>query len=252
MTANLCVKCAPLFNAAPCYLFVTCDACRQQCRAKGALTLHTHYAGSSAQPAWSVPQYHLITALPHQQSHPLSKPPTPAPRVPGPPVPPRIPPPTPVVLLPLVEADSPADPPKAIAYQSLRLLLIDLNRLLCTPHEEQPFDFRGTCSIVADPAVDHATRVTSVAWALIRGTAVSFNVHTLAVHCSPRAALAVTGSSAIWMGAPPDPRLANATQPRPCERCEHLLHIHVDADDSACARGLQGQRIVVRLWHYPT
>ncbi|KAJ7697695.1 hypothetical protein B0H17DRAFT_1197356 [Mycena rosella] len=181
---------------------------------------------------------------------PASRAPRPRPR-PHPPKPPRIPTPK-RVILPLVETNTIEDTPAPIPYQTLRLLLIDLNRLLCTPHEEQPFHFCGTYSIVADPAVNHAARLTSVAWALIRGTAVSFNVHTLAVQTSPRQALVKTHSSAIWMGAPPDPRLADVTQPRPCERCEHLITIRVENDDSALARGLKGQRVVLALRHFPT
>ncbi|KAJ6587646.1 hypothetical protein DFH09DRAFT_231131 [Mycena vulgaris] len=153
-------------------------------------------------------------------------------------------------LVPLADVHSAVDPPDPIKFQTLGLMLIDLNHFLCHPHP--PFFFRGTYSIVADPAINHAARVTSVAWELIRNTVLAFNVQTLAVHTSSRAARATTQSSAIWMGAPPDPRLANVSEPRPCEQCEHLLTIGADPDDSALERGLQGQRITVTLRHFPT
>ncbi|KAJ7495420.1 hypothetical protein FB451DRAFT_1164155 [Mycena latifolia] len=88
---------------------------------------------------------------------------------------PRVAPPLPRIVLPLVDGISDVDPPDPIVFQTLDLLVADLRRLLCTPHEEQPFYFRGTYSIVADPAIGHAARIISVAWALIRGTPVSFN-----------------------------------------------------------------------------
>lgn len=81
----------------------------------------------------------------------------------------RAPSPTRVILPLATEAQ-----PEPIEYQTLDLLLSDLNRLLCTPHEEQPFHFRGTCAIVLDPAIGHAARVTRVAWAIIRGTVLAF------------------------------------------------------------------------------
>ncbi|KAJ6587699.1 hypothetical protein DFH09DRAFT_1307902 [Mycena vulgaris] len=153
-------------------------------------------------------------------------------------------------LVPLADVHSAVDPPDPIKFQTLGLMLIDLNHFLCHPHP--PFFFRGTYSIVADPAIDHAARVTSVAWDLIRNTVLAFNVATLTVHTSPRAALTATQSSAIWMGAPPDPRLADVSESRPCENCEHLLTIGADADGSALARGVQGQRIIVTVRHFPT
>ncbi|KAJ7099828.1 hypothetical protein C8R44DRAFT_859468 [Mycena epipterygia] len=159
----------------------------------------------------------------------------------------RVPSPTRVVL-PLATEEQ----PEPIEYQTLTLLLEDLNRLLCTPHAEQPFHFRGTCALVLDPAVGHAARVTRVAWAIIRETVLAFNIHALTVHSSPRAAQATTQTSAIWMGAPPDLRLARATVTAPCTRCEHLLSIGVTNEDSARKRGLEGQRILVGLRHFPT
>ncbi|KAJ7144089.1 hypothetical protein C8R44DRAFT_759470 [Mycena epipterygia] len=159
----------------------------------------------------------------------------------------RAPSPTRVVL-PLATEEQ----PEPIEYQTLDLLLSDLNRLLCTPHEKQPFHFRGTCAIVLDPAVGHAARVTRVAWAIIRGTVLAFNIHALTVHTSPRAAQATTQTSAIWMGAPPDQRLLAQTVPVPCARCEHLLSVGVTNEDSARTRGLEGQRILIGLRHFPT
>ncbi|KAJ7478741.1 hypothetical protein B0H11DRAFT_2234200 [Mycena galericulata] len=173
------------------------------------------------------------------------------------PTPPPLPRPGPPkqVVVPLVTDKVGAERPTPIIYQTLELLLIDLNRLLCTPHDGAPFDFRGTCSIIADPAVSNANKVTDVVWEILRLTTVSFNPHTLAVHQSPYAARATTPTCALWMNAPPDPRLEKVTVPRPCNRCEHLMSIGVER----CAgplvggkdiTGLRGQRINVDLRHF--
>ncbi|KAJ7495454.1 hypothetical protein FB451DRAFT_1478255 [Mycena latifolia] len=159
----------------------------------------------------------------------------------------RIPPPKRVVV-PHIDDASLDDPPTPIVFQALSLLLADLRRLLCTPHEEHPFHFRA--------------RVIRVAWALIRETPISFKlvfpscVDALAVHESPgsRLALATTESYAIWMGAPPDPRLAEATLPRPSSRtipvrCRAGFKGSALSWDCAIARLLDGQHNYV--WYPP-
>ncbi|KAJ7144087.1 hypothetical protein C8R44DRAFT_865081 [Mycena epipterygia] len=100
------------------------------------------------------------------------------------PAPPPVQRPTPrVVILPGVDSSGPGHPPELIEYQTLALLLEDLNRLLCTPHESMPFHFHGTCTILADPAVGHAACVT---------------IHMLKVHTSPFAAQATTPATRVW------------------------------------------------------
>ncbi|KAJ6592509.1 hypothetical protein B0H19DRAFT_1245378 [Mycena capillaripes] len=66
-------------------------------------------------------------------------------------------------------------PAAPIAYQTLGLLLTHLNCLLCTPPAGHEFEFRGTCALVADPAVAPAACVVTVAWELIEKTLLAFN-----------------------------------------------------------------------------
>ncbi|KAJ7936427.1 hypothetical protein B0H13DRAFT_1853488 [Mycena leptocephala] len=121
-------------------------------------------------------------------------------------------------------------------------------RLLCTPHEEQPFHFCGTFSTIVKPdtnAVDRAVYLRSVALALIRGTPIVFNAHQLMVHNdAANRAVALTHSSAAWMVDP-------GALLTPCARCEQLIDITVGDDNSALLRGLNGQRVVVGLRHFP-
>jgi hypothetical protein len=164
-----------------------------------------------------------------------------------------------------------------ITYQTLDVLLADLNALLWTPHDGRPFEFRGTCAVVSDPAAAdnallHAARVTRVARQLIESTALTFkyvifiyafftknnvchSIHNLTVHSGAQAAFATTQSSAIWMGDPtPSSELletgaAAEKSPSPCARCEHLLTIGVA---SARRAHVTGQSIVVALRHFAT
>ncbi|KAJ7087992.1 hypothetical protein B0H15DRAFT_842005 [Mycena belliarum] len=157
------------------------------------------------------------------------------------------------VVLPLVEVNEVTTLPQPIPYQTLDLLVADLRRLLCTPHEAQPFYFRGVFALVADPDVPNTACITRVAWALARGTPLSFNPPALAIQTSAVTHMALTTvqTAAIWM-APLDPGLADAALPSPCSRCEHLLTISAERDNSAAARGLAGQRVIVGLRHFPT
>lgn len=168
--------------------------------------------------------------------------------------PPRRPPPPKTITLPRAEASSTAPTPLPIPYQSLTLLLNDINRLLLTPHEGREFDFRGTCAVVADrqDSGEEAlkARVHHVAWGLLDRTVLAFDVHNLAVHASARAAVATTQSAAIWMGAPPDPRLQSGKgkeEECPCARCEHILTISVMLEEKKRAAGVS---MVVGLRHF--
>ncbi|KAJ7134069.1 hypothetical protein C8R43DRAFT_1205667 [Mycena crocata] len=160
-----------------------------------------------------------------------------------------------VVVLP--DATSDALPP--IPFQTLALLLMDLNRLLNTPHEMQAFHFAGACTVV-DPTMDHAEKLEAVAWEVIRGTVLAFDIHTLTMRTTPRGAVASTPSAAIWMGAPPPPpnSFSTAPPPPPCRHCEHLLTIGVaklpsKSKSKTKTKGvaMPGQRIVVELRHFP-
>ncbi|KAJ7779760.1 hypothetical protein B0H16DRAFT_1499787 [Mycena metata] len=156
------------------------------------------------------------------------------------------------VVLPLTTDHRPSTPP--IVYQTLTLLLQDLNRILCTPHEGLPFQFSGTCSVVADAARvrngDHyRMRVSQVGWEVIARTVLAFDVNAVRVHESGSVgAIALMRSAAIWMGAPPDPRLRAAELERPCGTCEHLLKIRVWEDSSRAP--IAGESILVDLVHY--
>ncbi|KAJ7938613.1 hypothetical protein B0H13DRAFT_2301653 [Mycena leptocephala] len=113
--------------------------------------------------------------------------------------------PIPLPALPHIPAAKHAVLP-LVAYQTLELLLTDLNRLLCTPHVDRPFEFRGTCAIVGAHAVsaaaaEHEARVRLVAWEAIERTVFTFDVNNLTVHSGARAAFATTQTSAIWMAA---------------------------------------------------
>ncbi|KAJ7204947.1 hypothetical protein GGX14DRAFT_459015 [Mycena pura] len=147
----------------------------------------------------------------------------------------------------IVPSASGLDPDQAppVAYATLALLLADLNRLLCTPHEHYPFHFMGTCAVVSDPAVGHAARVMRVAWEIIQRTVLSFNVHRLTVATAPHVAVVTTKSSALWMGAD-----KQAIESTPCRLCQHLLVLHVTSDDSRAP--IEGQRMTVGLKHFPT
>ncbi|KAJ7032231.1 hypothetical protein C8F04DRAFT_1235541 [Mycena alexandri] len=156
------------------------------------------------------------------------------------------------VILPLATDPGPSAPP--IAYQTLALLLKDLNRILCTPHAGLPFQFSGTCSVVADAARVrngdyYRLRVSQVGWEVIAQTVLAFDISAMKVHTSQSAgAVSQMQSAAIWMGAPPDPRLKDGELERPCERCEHLLKIRVWEDGRRAP--IAGESIFVELVHY--
>ncbi|KAJ7817694.1 hypothetical protein B0H14DRAFT_2841900 [Mycena olivaceomarginata] len=148
--------------------------------------------------------------------------------------PPRRPPPPKTITLPRAEASSTAPTPLPIPYQSLTLLLNDINRLLLTPHEGREFDFRGTCAVVADrqDSGEEAlkARVHHVAWGLLDRTVLAFDVHNLAVHASARAA---SGKG--------------KEEECPCARCEHILTISVMLEEKKRAAGVS---MVVGLRHF--
>ncbi|KAJ7830649.1 hypothetical protein B0H14DRAFT_3143467 [Mycena olivaceomarginata] len=144
--------------------------------------------------------------------------------------------PAPPKRITLLHVDGPAIDsfPPPITYQTLALLLNDLNRLLLTPHEGREFAFRGRCAVIvgaADTSEDALkTRVLWVAWEIIERTVLSFDVQNLAVHGSAYGAVGKTRSIAIWMGALPDPRLQKEEDECPCARCEHLLTMSVSLE----------------------
>ncbi|KAJ7673851.1 hypothetical protein DFH06DRAFT_1318971 [Mycena polygramma] len=147
------------------------------------------------------------------------------------------------VTLPLIESLA-APPAPAIAYQTLNLLLADLNRLLCTPHAGQAFEFRGTCAVVGVASRGHTARVIDVGWQILEETVLTFNVNALQFKSlTPQGALATTESAAIWMGD-----IANVKVPPPCDRCEHSLTISVGQTARPRVRG-EGTMIV--LTHRP-
>ncbi|KAJ6493181.1 hypothetical protein C8R45DRAFT_1212616 [Mycena sanguinolenta] len=156
-------------------------------------------------------------------------PPTPVP-IPLPPE--RGAPPKRILLPPPTPASDEKRPAKGtapvIAYQTLALLLADLNRLLTTPHGGPGFDFRGTCAEIIGPRdllrrddlAQHAqvyggdqrmrARVLKVAWEVLDRTVLAFDVHGLMIHAGGQAAVAKVKSAAMWMG---DPRLVEAPSP---------------------------------------
>ncbi|KAJ7239772.1 hypothetical protein B0H12DRAFT_76845 [Mycena haematopus] len=147
-------------------------------------------------------------------------------------------------------------PTAPIPYQTLPLLLDDLNRLLCTPHWGRAFDFQGTCTrVVAVPGeFDFAKGVgeakmkehlMDVVWDVLDRTVVAFDVHKLAVHPGNHSAAATTRSAAIWMGGPD----VQEQQECPCKQCEHLLTLSVMLQQNKYAIGMS---IVVKLLHFAT
>ncbi|KAJ7848412.1 hypothetical protein B0H13DRAFT_1906764 [Mycena leptocephala] len=101
-----------------------------------------------------------------------------------------------------------------VTYQTLELLLADLNVLLYTPHAGRPFNFVGR----------------------------------LVIHGSGNAAVAKTQSAALWMGDE-QARYGGKARSCPCERCEHLLTISVWQEDRA---HVDRQEISVGLSHFAT
>ncbi|KAJ7617303.1 hypothetical protein FB45DRAFT_933856, partial [Roridomyces roridus] len=154
------------------------------------------------------------------------------------------------VVVPLVNKELNSTPLTPIVYQSLALILEDLNRLLYTPHEGQPFDFRAVCAIIADPAIDNAERVRLVAAQVTELTAISFNPYTLKIHDFPQGAASTVQTAALWMGT------ASVLPPNvACRRCEHLLTVSVTYCRGPLIRGedisgFRGQRIIVALTHF--
>jgi hypothetical protein len=137
-----------------------------------------------------------------------------------------------------------------ITYQTLELLLADLNVLLYTPHAGRPFNFLGRCVVVVDPTAGPSSRgkIKEVAWEVIQRTAISFNMHGLVIHGSGNAAVAKTQSAALWMGDE-QARYGGKARSCPCERCEHLLTISVWQEDRA---HVDRQEISVGLSHFAT
>ncbi|KAJ6472904.1 hypothetical protein C8R47DRAFT_721767 [Mycena vitilis] len=147
------------------------------------------------------------------------------------------------VTLPLIESLA-APPAPAIAYQTLNLLLADLNRLICTPHVGQAFEFRGTCAVVGVASHGHKARVIDVGWQILEQTVLTFNVDTLQFKSlTPQGAVATTESAAIWMG-----NIANVEVPPPCDRCEHSLTISVW--QTARPR-IRGEGTMIAMTHRP-
>ncbi|KAJ7455729.1 hypothetical protein FB451DRAFT_1184028 [Mycena latifolia] len=164
------------------------------------------------------------------------------------------------IVVPHID-DTNLNNPPTIVFQTLSLLA-DLRNLLCIPHEEQPFDFRGTCSIIADPAVGHATRLIRVAWALIRETPVSFKL-TLRLRAYQYLLITMlavlTRSRSTSLHTWRSPRRNRMR----CGWARRWIHNarasaastwsrSVEDDPRARSRGLQGQRIVIGLRHCPT
>ncbi|KAJ7673828.1 hypothetical protein DFH06DRAFT_1123500 [Mycena polygramma] len=129
-------------------------------------------------------------------------------------------------------------------YQSLELLLTELNRLLCTPHADRPVHFWGTCAdteVSEAAAADPAEHVREVAWEVINRTVLAFNVDNILIQTSGDSTFTMTESAAIWMGAGDD-----TSQNHPCARCEHNLTIRVVALEQL---NTSAQSVVVALSH---
>ncbi|KAK6971325.1 hypothetical protein R3P38DRAFT_724091 [Favolaschia claudopus] len=163
--------------------------------------------------AWRSP-YLPAPSLHPISSHPVSAPipptvpppkPKPAPRkqpIPTPADPPTAPLVGRRIHLTHSALSDPASPPKSIPYQTLPLLLTDLNRLLCTPHVGKAFDFRGTYTQIVGVVPPESQsqnpsgvngEVTSydgrflkplleaIAWQVLDRTVLAFDVHNLVV-----------------------------------------------------------------------
>ncbi|KAJ6472891.1 hypothetical protein C8R47DRAFT_721448 [Mycena vitilis] len=129
-------------------------------------------------------------------------------------------------------------------YQSLELLLTELNRLLCTPHTDSLVHFWGTCAdteVSEAAAADPAEHVREVAWEVIERTVLAFNVDNILIQTSGDSTFTMTESAAIWMGAGDD-----TSQNHPCARCEHNLTIRVVALEQL---NTSAQSVVVALSH---
>ncbi|KAJ7616006.1 hypothetical protein FB45DRAFT_1064175 [Roridomyces roridus] len=276
---DLCNGCAVHHNSYPSEKDVPCWSCGMSC----ASTTSAAPAAIPQAPVYHVnmhplpyrPRYFSHTYVHHQPYHqypypypihphtayyvPYAPPPPPIPVIytpppPPPPTPPVSSPPTlkPGPIVPLVQRPPGTTPiPTPVAYQSLQLLLEDLNHLLHTPHEEQPFYFRGTCAIIADPAVGHAKKLSSVAEQVVERTALIFDPQTLEIQSSEQAASTSTSTHAVWMpvgaGRP-------TTTGVSCTHCRHTLTIDVERCHGPLIRGsdisgYQGQRILVDLRH---
>ncbi|KAJ7839789.1 hypothetical protein B0H13DRAFT_1911037 [Mycena leptocephala] len=114
-----------------------------------------------------------------------------------------------------------------ITYQTLELLLADLNVLLYTPHAGRPFNFLGRRAFLAREDKGGGMGV---------------------IHGSGNAAVAKTQSAALWMGDE-QARYGGKARSCPCERCEHLLTISVWQEDRA---HVDRQEISVGLSHFAT
>ncbi|KAK7052636.1 hypothetical protein R3P38DRAFT_3595861 [Favolaschia claudopus] len=152
-------------------------------------------------PSQSHPVSVSVPIPPTAPAPPPTGKPKPAPQKPPPSTPTADPHPTPRrIRLPHSALSSPASPPTPIPYQTLTLLLTDLNRLLCTPHVGRAFDFRGTYTQivgVVPPGSQNSSSVKgevtsydekflkplleAVAWQVLDRTVLAFDVRNLAV-----------------------------------------------------------------------
>ncbi|KAK6991986.1 hypothetical protein R3P38DRAFT_3090460, partial [Favolaschia claudopus] len=207
-----------------------------------------------------VPQTPHPLLLPPPPSHSQSAPQPPrlaflGPSHPQPALPARSPPRPRHMTFSPASAFDPASKP--IAYQTLPMLLTDLNCLLITPHDDRAFSFRGTYAFIgraptpvdintkASPPFDTApflkTELMSVAWAILDQTVLAFDVQKLQVHVSGKAAAATIKTAAIWMGdggasfrdnasvgmAKDEKQKQEGHPDCTCSSCEHLLTITV-------------------------
>ncbi|KAK7052666.1 hypothetical protein R3P38DRAFT_2861588 [Favolaschia claudopus] len=202
---------------------------------------------------------------------PLRTTPAPAP-APEPPRPLFAPPPRHPRHITLSPAalSNPSSPP--IPYQTLSLLLNNLNRLLLTPHHDRAFAFRGTYAFIAGvpspgtpnsaaPPLDALflkSQLLSVAWELLDRTVLAFDVHKLVVHADGKVAVATIRSSAGLGGGGHGASKTNGKSAKrkgkeqekargPCDRCEHLLTISVCLEESMY---VVAARVIVALVHF--
>ncbi|KAK7013959.1 hypothetical protein R3P38DRAFT_3362769 [Favolaschia claudopus] len=209
---------------------------------------------------------------------PPPPPPPPPPLRTAPPPPP--PPPRPLfappprhprhIALPPTALSNPSSPP--IPYQTLSLLLNNLNRLLLTPHHDRAFAFRGTYAFIAGvpspgttnsaaPPLDALflkSQLLSVAWELLDRTVLAFDVHRLVVHADGKVAVATIRSSAGLGGGGHGASKTNGKSAKrkgrekekaggPCDRCEHLLTISVCLEERMY---VVAARVIVALVHF--
>ncbi|CAK5280027.1 unnamed protein product [Mycena citricolor] len=182
------------------------------------------------------------------------------------PLPPLRPPPQPpaeepihVTLAPAkrprIEKGRQSENPVFVSYATLSTLLADLNRLLCTPHVGQEFDFYGTCAVVSDQSVkdpdaadykkDMAGFLRGVAGKIIAETVLGFNFTELPVMSVKGGALARSDSAALWMNSVPPKKGENGSNY--CTHCQHVLTISTRDDLSRPL--VKARRIHIGLRH---